>query len=344
MHTDQASVSVIVVNWNGRDLLAGCLDSIRSQTRPPQEIIVVDNGSTDGSDEYLEREWGHTIKQVRHTENLGFAGGVNAGIRISIGEWIALLNNDAVADPGWLAGMLEAIQDDPRTGMCACKILLADPADRIDKAGHLLYWDGLNGGRGFGEPDHGQYDRVEEVLFPDGCAAMYRRELFSQVGLFDEQFFAYGDDAELGLRGRLYGWRCIYAPKAVVRHRHSASLGAASPRKAFLVERNRIWLAVKLFPLALLPMNPLFALWRYCWHALSAAGWGGSAGTFVRRHSVWKLGWVLVQAHASSLWGLPEILRKRRQVAMQKSLRSVEFLNLIRNFRISAKELALRDR
>jgi GT2 family glycosyltransferase len=342
--TADSAVSVIVVNWNGRDLLDECLNSIIAQTFRPREIVVVDNGSSDDSVGYLEREWSQRVRLVRHPANLGFAGGVNSGIRASSGEWIALLNTDAVADPGWLAAMLEAVRGDAGVGMCACKILLADPAGHIDKAGHLLYWDGLNGGRGFGEPDCGQFDRIEESLFPDGCAAMYRKELFDQVGLFDEQFFAYGDDAELGLRGRLHGWRCVYTPFAVVQHRHSTSLGAASPQKAFLVERNRIWLAFKLFPPALLLMNPFFAFWRYVWHGLSALGLGGSARTFIRRNSTWKLCWVLVLANASALRGLPAILQKRRQVARQKTLRSVEFLNLIRNFRISAKELALRDR
>ena len=142
--------------------------------------------------------------------------------------------------------------------MAASKVLVWEDPGRIDKVGHLIFPDGQNRGRGSGAPDRGQYDREEEVLWPDGCAAMYRKEMLERIGGFDEDFFAYGDDAELGLRARIAGWKCIYTPEAVVRHHRGSTLGKDSARRLELIERNRLLLAIKLFPWSLLWLNPIY--------------------------------------------------------------------------------------
>ncbi len=138
------------------------------------------------------------------------------------------------------------------------KVRVWEDPTRIDKAGHLIYPDGQNRGRGTGAKDEGQYDREEEVLWPDGCAAMYRKKMLDEIGGFDEDFFAYGDDAELGLRARIAGWLCLYAPRAVVRHHRGSTLGKDSGWRLHLIERNRVLLAVKLFPWSLLAFNPFY--------------------------------------------------------------------------------------
>src|SRR5205823_1561554 len=146
---------------------------------------------------------------------------------------------------------------------------------RIDKAGPLIYPDGQNRGRGTGALDQGQYDREEEVLWPDGCAAMYRKEMLDQIGGFDEDFFAYADDAELGLRARMAGWNCMYVPTAVVRHHRGSTMGVRSPRRIELIERNRVLLAVKLFPGSLLWLNGAYYLARIlagAWWAMLGKG------------------------------------------------------------------------
>src|SRR5581483_4903390 len=167
----------------------------------------------------------------------------------------ALLNNDAEAEPGWLAALQEACGRRPEIGMAASKVLVWEDPGRIDKVGHVIYPDGQNRGRGTGSMDRGQFDREEEVLWPDGCACMYRREMLEQIGGFDEDFFAYGDDAELGLRARIAGWKCLYTPRAVVRHHRGATMGKDSGRRLSLIERNRVLLAVKLVPWSLLWLN-----------------------------------------------------------------------------------------
>src|SRR5271166_4523710 len=192
-----------------------------------------------------EREFGAMV--VRNRENRGFCAANNQGIAAARGDFIALLNNDAEAEPGCLEALYRACSRAPDVGMAAAKVLVLEDTRRIDKVGHLIWPDGQNRGRGSGALDTGQFDREEEVLWPDGCAALYRKQMLDQIGGFDEDFFAYGDDAELGLRARIAGWRCIYTPDAVVRHHRGSTMGKGSGRRLELIERNRVLLAVKLF-------------------------------------------------------------------------------------------------
>ncbi len=337
-------ISIVVANWNGVRYIEECVQSIRHQTYPHTELIVVDNGSTDGSREWLRGASGRPpgFLLIELPVNRGFAGGVNAGIRAASGEFVALLNNDAAADPAWLEQMAAAMGH-PVIGMVASKILFYDRRDVIDKTGHLFYPDGLNRGRGAGEVDRGQYDLPGEILFPDGCAALYRREMLLEIGLFDEQFFAYGDDADLGLRARWNGWKCAYAPSARVYHRHSSSLGKYSPEKAYLVERNRLWVALKLLPWPLLLVSPLLTLWRFTWHIASLFSAKGLAGGVARDHSPWDLAQAGLRAYLSGFAGAPRILGKRRAVFKRRRLSNPEFLRLLWRYRISARQLAWRD-
>ena len=331
-------VSVVVVNWNRRDLLAACLESLRAQTWQDFEIIVVDNGSSDGSADWVAREWPGAVL-IRNPDNRGFCGANNQGIRLARAPWVALLNNDAEAEPRWLEALLEAGEQSPDIGMVACKIVSHDDPRVIDKVGHLIYPDGQNRGRGSGAIDRGQFDRVEEVAWPDGAAAIYRKAMLDEIGLFDEDFFAYADDADLGLRGRLAGWRCLYTPHAVVRHRLGSTLGRHSRRRLFLIERNRIWLVAKLFPKRLWPAAPLFAALRLSASALAALRGQGEAGKARAELSSWGLIQCMLRANAAALWGLPGMLAKRRRVV--RRLSGAETARLLRTFRISLAELIL---
>lgn len=331
--------SVIVVNWDRRDLLRACLLSLRAQTLGDFEVIVVDNGSRDGSPAMVLDDFPEAVL-IRNAENRGFCAANNQGIRQARGRYIALLNNDAEADPRWLEELVTGMRGADTAGMCASKILFHEARGVIDKVGHLIYPDGQNRGRGCGEPDRGQYNRAEEALFPDGCAALYDRRVFESAGLFDEDFFAYGDDAELGLRARLAGWTCLYVPTAVVYHHHSSTLGRFSPERIVLVERNRVWLALKLFPWRLLLLNPFYSAIRLGANALAAARGHGEAGRFAGQRGWWLLLRCLLRAYAQALRGLPGVLRKRGAVRRARRLSDRDFLALLRRFRISARELA----
>jgi len=336
-------VSVLVVNYNRADLLQECLESLIKQTFTDLEIIVVDNGSTDSSRTVLDSFPAGRVIPLFLDSNTGFAGGCNAGFRIARGTYVALLNNDATAAPDWISELVRAVHDFPEYGMWASKILFAG-TDIIDKTGHLIFWDGQNRGRGTGEKDTGQYDEVGGPLFPDGCAALYRRDLLEEAGGFDEDFFAYADDADLGLRLRWMGCHCGFAPKAVVHHRHSSTLGGFSPEKVYLVERNRFWLVLKNFPWPMVLVSPAFTLVRWAWNLAGLTAGKGPTGNYLKNSSVGSLVKAVLRAYLDAVRGVGPVLSRRREVFKNRRISSLDFFRLIRKYRISARQLALRDR
>lgn len=335
---------MVVVNWNRRDLLRSCLQSLTRQLlNQPFEVVLVDNGSDDGSAEMALREFSNhpafELRLIRNPDNRGFCAANNQGFAASNSKLIALLNNDAEAEPQWLASLVGAFEKQHDVGMAASKILVYEDPRRIDKAGHLIYPDGQNRGRGTGELDTGQYDRLEEILWPDGCAAMYRREMLDQIGGFDEDFFAYADDAELGLRARIAGWTCLYIPSAVVRHHRGQTLGLRSARRLELIERNRVLLAIKLFPWSLLWLNGAYYLAR-----LAASLWAtlrsrGEVAQFPGIRAKLQAVLALIRGDLQALALLPRMLRKRRSLNRIRKLSPRQVRKLILEHRIPLKQL-----
>jgi GT2 family glycosyltransferase len=344
MDSASARVAVIIVNWNRRELLRRCLESLQTQLFSHFETVVVDNGSTDGSLELSDDARFRGVRWLRNPVNRGFCCAVNQAVRESQGTYVALLNNDAEADPGWLAALVSALDADPAAGMAASKILAYEDRSVIDKAGHLIYWDGQNRGRGSGERDQGQYDTGVEVAWPDGCAALYRREVFDQIGGFDEDFFAYADDAEFGLRARIAGWGCVYVPAAVVCHRTGSTLGRYSSRRLFLIERNRLWLAAKLFPWRVLWLNPVFFGLRVAASGLAALRGQGELRQATHSLGAAQLLKCLVKANFSALAGLPRMIRKRRQMRALRRLTPGQVTEVIRRFQIPLLDLVTKVR
>lgn len=337
------AVSVIILNYNGQHLLSECLDSLRKQIFRDFELIFVDNGSTDGSVVFVKENYPE-VKVLENRENLGFGEGNNAGMRVAGGKYIALLNNDTVTHPEWLQRLFEAAEHSPRTfGMWASKILFYDRPDTIDTAGHLMYPDGLNIGRGRGEIDKGQYDREEEVFFPSGCAALYLKKMLDEVGYFDPDFFAYGDDTELGLRARLAAWKCLFVPSSVVYHKYSATSGRYSPFKVLLVERNRIWVLVKYFPFRYIILSPFYTFVRLSWHLVAALRRKGAAGRFTESFSLAALITIYVKANVKAVLGLGKMLRKRMQMKPIRRATAREFSGWLRSFSISARDIVLKE-
>lgn len=335
-------LSIIIVNWNGKNWLKECLNSLSNQSFKDFEIIIVDNGSTDGSVEFIRSQYPE-CRLISNNFNKGFARGNNQGIKIAKGKYIVLLNNDAQADPNWLSELVTVAEEDPSIGMVASKIYLYGYQKAIDNVGHLIYLDGLNRGKGRLEIDHGQYDKKEEALFPSGCAALYRKEMLDEIGLFDEDFFAYGDDTDIGLKAKLAGWKCVYAPRAIVYHRYSQSSGAYSPLKAFYVERNRIWISVKYFPLSILLISPFFTFLRLLLQAYGVFSGQGAAGKFSQKYSPFLLLIILWKAYFSAIKGLPQMWRKRSEIKKITRVTPEEIKSWFTRFGISLKEIALKD-
>ncbi|HUL21102.1 MAG TPA: glycosyltransferase family 2 protein [Thermodesulfobacteriota bacterium] len=341
MKSDSPLISVVILNWNGQQVVEKCLKSLQEQTYDPLEVIVVDNASTDGSAD-LVREKFPGVKLIVNQTNLGFGGGNNVGIRTAQGKYIMMLNNDTRLDPKCIEELKGALEKDAKYGACASKILLEYEDNLIDAAGIVVCPDGLSIGRGRLENGN-TYDEEAEVFFASDCACLYRREMLEDIGLYDEDFFAYADETDMGWRAQLAGWKCIYNPKAVVYHFHSASAGTYSPFKAYLVERNRIWVAIKSFPISLLLFGQFYTFWRYVLQAYGAFTGKGAAGRFTSDFSKTELVKILINVYLSIWKSLPLMIRKRRAIQKKKRIANKEVYRLIRQYGISAKDIALRE-
>ncbi len=204
-------VSAIVVNRNGGAMLHDALASLFAQTWPALEVILVDNASSDGSADQAARCFGDRLTVIRNAKNEGFARGNNIGFKAARGDWIFLLNPDAICDPDVIAQLMQFVAGRADVGQLACRVVRASQPNFFDSAGLLLYPDGVSRPRGWQEKDQGQYDRAEEVLAPHGCACALRKAMLDQIGDFDEDFFCYFEDLDLGVRGQLAGWKCWYS-------------------------------------------------------------------------------------------------------------------------------------
>lgn len=334
-------INVIILNWNGKKFMAECLDSVRKQTYPDIRITVVDNASTDGSVEYLRKEYPE-VDLLVNGKNLGFAGGNNTGIRACKDDYLVILNNDTDLAPDCLAELKKVMDTDPRIGASASRIMLKFEENRLDAAGIEVCPDGLALGRGRMEPPE-KYARQEEVFFASDCCTLYRRSMLDGIGHYDEDFFAYADETDLGWRARARGWKCIYVPTAVVNHHHSGTGGSHSPFKAYLVERNRICVVVKNFPVSLVFRGVAYTLERYLWQAFGAVFKKGRAGKFTGDYSSFQLVLVLLKAYWGALVLLPKMLAKRRHIRGTCSIPNREYYRLLRAYGISAKQVALKD-
>jgi GT2 family glycosyltransferase len=335
-------VTAIVINFNGGAMLRDALASLFSQTWPALEVILVDNASSDGSVEQAERCFGDKLVVIRNARNEGFARGNNIGFAEARGEWVFLLNSDAICDPGVIAELMQFVADKPRVGQLACRVVRADQPHFFDSVGLLLYPDGVARARGWQEKDQGQYDRAEEVLAPHGCACALRKTMLDEIGGFDEDFFCYFEDLDLGVRGQLAGWQCWYVPTTRVRHLKSATAGNYSVFKAYHVERNRLYCLWKWMPRFLVFVSPLFTLNRYAMQGYAAHTHQGLSAEFVKEYSLARLFFLLIQARLAALYRLPRMLAKRKRIRKTRKISTREWYGLISRFKLDAIELALK--
>ncbi len=304
------SVSVVLLNWNGVHLLPTCLDSIRAQAFRDFEIIMPDNGSTDGSVEMVRDRYPE-VQPILFPENLGFSIAVNAGIRVSRGGLIALLNNDTELDPAYLSELVAAMGADEKVGICAPKMVYYDDPKLINSAGHACGSDGVVVDIGRRQRDSEWFGRTREVLGACAGAALYRRRMLEQIGLFDPDFFISYEDADLNWRAHWAGWRAQYVPTAVVRHREGVTRGIRSRRAVFLGMRNSAHVWVKDWPLGTL-LRRLPGIWR---------GWRASAMAMLRGGR----GGLLPAVVWGALWQMPRMLARRRLIRRTRAAAAGRF-------------------
>jgi GT2 family glycosyltransferase len=343
-------ISVVVVNLDGGEMLNESLESVFAQTWPNVEVILVDNASSDDSMEQAQARFGDRLVTIHNDRNNGFAKGNNQAFAVAEGEWVFLLNNDAVMEPTALEELMKFLdgdaarsnEDGGKIGMLACRVLRYGETNYFDSAGLLLYPDGVCRPRGWAEKDLGQFDRPDEVIAPHGCAAMLEKSMLDDLGGFDERFFAYLEDFDLGMRAQLCGWKCWYVPTAIVSHRKSALFGNYSKFKAYHVERNRIYCAVKLLPRFILFVSPLFTLNRYLMQFYAARTQAGLSADFMKEYSFFQLAWILTRAYCSAFSRLPSLIRDRHRLSKMRTLTTREWYDLISRFKLDAIELALK--
>ena len=286
-------VAVIVPNWNGRRWLGQCLRALSEQTSPPAELIIVDNGSSDGSLE-VTAEY-PSARVIELGSNTGFANAVNVGIGVARSEAVALINTDVILDPRWIERTTGRLAADPGLAAVACKMLQMDEPTRIYDTGDFLRRDGACDQRGRFETDDGRFDTGEEIFAPCAGAALYRRAAVLAVGGFDVRLFSYLEDVDLGLRLRLAGWRCWYEP-VVALHAGGGSSWQLDPPVEHWVQRNTLLIVAKYFSPRWLPLV-----------AYRQLGWA--------RHAL-RTGQLKAQLTGSwaALRELPAMLRERREV------------------------------
>lgn len=298
--------SVVIPHWNGIKFLPTCLDSLRAQTYPNIEVIIVDNASTDGSQAFIKEHY-PWVRLIELPENRGFTGGCNAGMQAAKGEIISLLNNDTEVEPTWAAAVMDAFERHPEVGSVASKMLLFDRRDHIHTTGDYFTVNGRAGNRGIWEKDTGQYETEEYVFSACGGSSAYRRVMLDTIGLLDDDFFFLMEDVDLGWRAQLAGWRCLYTPKAVVYHHLSATGGGVTA--SYYAGRNTLMLLAKDVPAGIWRRHGLKiarAQWRDFWQALRA--WRGEAAR------------ARLRGMAAGIWCMLTIWGKRRRVQATRTV------------------------
>ena len=332
---------IVVLNWNGQRFIRDCLRTVLGQTYPSFRVLVVDNGSGDGSADIVRDEFSEATL-VPLPQNLHFAKGSNVGIRKALEDpgcgHVVTLNNDTHVEADWLSELIRAAG--ASVGMVASKLVLMDRPRILNSTGLCIAPDGSGMDRGWNQPDEGQYDAAIDVFGPTAGAGLYRRAAIEAVGLFDESFLAYYEDLDLAWRIRLAGWEARFAPQAIVHHKFSASFGAGNPLKVYLCERNRIWNLLQNYPWryvgATIPWNLARNLagplpWNH--RATGSEGRPGSRSDGVTA--------AMARGRLDGYAGIPEALRKRRQRAGRIRVDPRTVGTWLRRYGVSFRETVL---
>lgn len=310
------TVSIIIVTWNSAKYLSRCFEAVTRQTFTDYEVIVIDNGSKDDCVSNLEQTWPRLSLHVeRLPNNLGFAAANNIGARLARGQWLALLNSDAFPEPDWLEKLLQAAEGYPDYSCFSSQQLQSNNPDLLDGAGDSYHVSGMAQKRNFGYPVKQYGHDLQEVFSPCAAAALYLRDAFLEVGGFDEDFFSYYEDVDLGFRLRLYGYRTLYVPDAIVHHVGSVTLGAISDFVFYYSHRNLLWTFFKNMPASLilryLPAHIIANLAYLLYYTIRGRG-----------RVLWRAKW-------DALRGLPWVFKKRKEIQKNRKVTDKNLLHIM---------------
>jgi len=296
--------SIIVVNLNGQPLLEECLGALSQQTYTDYDIILVDNGSTDSSVSFVKEKF-PAVKVVCLPINKGFTGGNIVGLGLSVGDFIALINNDTHAEERWLENLIQPMIEDSSIGICASKLLM-DGTGKINSAGDGVTTAGVGFNRGLWR-DASYYNSLELVFSGCGAAILYRRKMLETIGFLDENFFLYDEDTDLNFRAQLAGWKCMYVPSAVVYHKANATAGRLTDLHVYYHTRNLEFVWIKNMPTRLMI--------RFAHHKVIQEI--GSFCYLCLRHWKWR---PFFRAKRDALSMLPVMLKKRQGIQKEQKV------------------------
>jgi len=337
MSTQDPLVSIVIACTNNLDITRKCLDSIFSQTYPHKEVIFVDNGSEERMGDILAKQY-PDIRIIRLEQNTGFSGGYNNGMSSARGKYIAILNNDAVLESNWIESLVGPLEKDPSVGSISSIILNGFNPDIIDSVGVGIYIDGMSRQRDY-KKKRVNFHNSTETLICSGCACMYRKETLDKIGLFDNDFFAYCEDTDLGLRLQWAGYTSLIVPETAVYHFHSMTLGKFSLFKLYLVERNHIWVFVKNFPAPFWLLYPFASLFRILFAVIFSLSGKGEPAQFFDKNTKKEIVITVLQAYFDSLKGFKKMYLRRRAIIKSRRISYYSMVRTILRYRISLPEL-----
>jgi GT2 family glycosyltransferase len=315
-------ISVIILNWNGKHFLEDCLGAMRRQTFRDFETILVDNGSQDGSVEYVRTQFPE-VSVVALPDNRGFTGGNIAGYKQASGNLVVLLNNDTEAHPNWLDEIDKASQLYPQAGSFASKMMYFNERGRVENCGLDLGIAGAVVERGRDDPDGTEWSRATKVFGACAGAAAYRRTMLDHIGFLDPDFFVFYEDVDLSFRAQLHGYECLYVPGAIVYHRYRVTMGKSPLRTVFYSQRNVEFVYLKNMPAGLilrsLPQRLLYEMGAAIYFAKQGAG-----SAFLR-------------AKLDALRSLPSVLQKRREIQRKRIITDSQLRAIMRKSLLSSK-------
>ncbi len=338
------NTAIVIANWNGRKYLKDCFESLRGQTFQNFKIIFVDNGSTDGSIDFVRESFPET-EIMELEKNTGFTGGYNTGIERALEneniKYIVILNNDIKLDEKCLAELVNCAEKHPKAASIQPKVLNFFERNKIDCAGILLSVDGVATNRGYAESDGGQYDEEKEIFGANGTASLFSRKVlekteFSAGEYFDGCYFAYYEDVDLAWRIRLSGFESYYCPKAIVYHIHSATANRISGIKAYYLNRNRFFTLIKNYSLCrLMLILFVFTPVRYIILLLRVIMKRGRKSQEIAGQKKLAVAKKILRAWGSVIANLPDLARKRRAIQKKKTVSKKEIKKWFKKYKIN---------